>query len=104
MTVEELNAFFANPPENPSPSWSEVTNRRSQHRDLHAMMLLDSLCPAPPREDGYRSDMVSAAQHDQFWLAIDPEVIAPKLTPALCRELLCCGVCYQEDEGFYFFA
>lgn len=102
MTIEELNDFFSRDHDghDHTDGWKYVQGRRASRRDLHAMLLIDALLPAA----SFGEDVVSASQHDQFWVFPDPHQLAPHLTEETCLELLRCGLCYQEGEGFYFFA
>lgn len=59
--------------------------RLSNRPDLCALMLLDSLVP------GTR-DIVAAAEHDEIFLRVTIEQLAPVITREQVRALLCCGV------------
>ena len=58
--------------------------------DLWAFMRLDALVP------GTR-DMVAVAEHDQFWLQVRPEELAAVATEEDVRDLIRCGVMYDDD-------
>lgn len=66
-------------------------NKRATRRDLHGMMLLDSLFPT----DNTR-DLISASEHDQLWFSISEEQIET-LTDDQIRELCGAGICYDES-------
>lgn len=102
MTIDQLDEFFERDHEGREyiNGWKDipVESRRASRKDLHAMLLLDSIMPA----EEFGEDAVTASQHDQFWIFPDPYELAPLLTEELCMELIRCGVCYQSGEGFYF--
>ncbi len=64
--------------------FEKIENKRSQRPDLHAFLLLDELFPGT-------GDMVSAAEHDEIYLAIE-EKQAETLTDEQIIELSRCGV------------
>jgi hypothetical protein len=75
--------------------FSEIENKRSNRPDLHAFLLLDSLLPGT-------TDMIDAAEHDEFYLSVDVEELAKVATEEHIRELMCCGVRYSEDYDCLF--
>jgi hypothetical protein len=80
--------------------FENVENKLSRRPDMHAFMLLDKLLPG----DG-KGDMVSAAEHDQIWLEIEPEALARVATPQIVLDLVRCGVSYDDEtESLYLFA
>lgn len=58
----------------------------------HAFLLLDELQPE-------EADMVTCAEHDCVWLAIDCRKLAKVITPEQVIELLRSGVSYDQDNG-----
>jgi len=62
-----------------------VQNKRSRRADIHAFLLLDSLLPA-------EGNMISCAEHDEFWLEVDLEQLAKVITEDQVVELIRCGV------------
>lgn len=70
--------------------FDSVENKLSQHADLHAFILLDKLVPGS-------GDMISASEHDEFYLSVDCEALAKVATPEIIRDLTRCGVRYDED-------
>lgn len=76
--------------------FKKIKNKKSNRPDLHAFVLLDSLVPST-------SDIVSCAEHDEFWLSVTPEEVAKVATPEQILELVRCGVCYDDSlESFNF--
>jgi hypothetical protein len=65
-----------------------VKNKLSPRPDMHAFILLDKLFPN-------KIDMVSAAEHDQIWLDVDPEDLSKVATEEQMIELVRCGVMYD---------
>lgn len=77
--------------------FEKVEPKRSQRPDLHAFLLIDELVPG-------NEDIISASEHDQFWISVDGEKLRKKLTEKLIIELNRCGVIYDEEyDGFYVF-
>ena len=72
--------------------FDRVQNKTSGRADLHAFNLLDKLVPG-------KSDMVSAAEHDEVWLDVSPEELAKVATEEQIVELIRCGVRYDRSTG-----
>lgn len=99
MTTNELETFFIKYAdscylrEDSVPAKYKVASRR----DLCAFILLDALVP------GKRlGDMVSAAEHDEIYLAVDPEELAASaVTEEDIKALVGLGVSYDSGlESF----
>lgn len=67
-----------------------VQNKTSKRADLHAFNLLDKLVPGT-------GDIVSAAEHDEIWLSVDPMELAASATEEQIIELIRCGVRYDKS-------
>lgn len=76
--------------------FERIEVKRSNRPDLHAFLLLDELVPG-------ESDMVSAAEHDEIFLEVSLEDLAPKITKEQVMELIRCGVRLSYD-GLAMFA
>ena len=72
--------------------FERIENKRSARPDLHAFLLLEELVPTKNYED-----MVSAAEHDEIWLEVDPKKVAEVATEEHLIELIRCGVRYDRD-------
>lgn len=70
--------------------FERVENKRSKRPDLHAFLLLDELVPGT-------SDMVCAAEHDEFFIEVSPEKLAEVATEDQIRDLVRCGVRYSSE-------
>lgn len=94
MTTEEIIALFEKhddlylqvlmgtaPEAGPTKRW-----------DLNAFLLLERLVPG-------EGDMISAAEHDEFFLSVDLEELAKVATEEDVKTLLRCGVCLDEWES-----
>lgn len=81
--------------ENDYLKFFDVINKRSNRPDLHAFLLMDELQPGSV-------DMISAAEHDKFYLSIDMEELEEIITDAQIQELTRCGVNYSEEYGSLF--
>lgn len=66
-------------------NFENVENKLSERPDLHAFILLDRLVPG-------RTDMVSAAEHDEIYLDVNIESLAEAITKEQVLELVRCGV------------
>jgi len=99
MTLEEMVAAFDRYTNYCTSyvDWKQVQNKRSNRRDLHAFLLLDSLVPC---DKG--NDIISAAEHDQIFLDTDPEKLAAVVTDEIVLELVRSGVCYDESTDSLF--
>jgi len=72
--------------------FDRVENKTSQRPDMHAFNLLDKLVSGS-------CDMVSAAEHDEIYLAVEPETICEVATDEQIIELIRCGVRYDESTN-----
>jgi hypothetical protein len=96
MKVEQLKATFEKY-DDEYIQFQNVANKRSRRPDMHAFIVLDELLPG----DG-KGDLISAAEHDQYWLDIEPEALARVATEELICDLVRCGVSYDEDDESLF--
>jgi hypothetical protein len=67
-----------------------VKNKLSQRPDMHAFIMLDRLFPN-------NVDMVSAAEHDEIWLDVEPDELSKVATEEQMIELIRCGVRYNHE-------
>ena len=77
-------------------NFENVKDKLSDRPDLHAFILLDRKFPEPGR------DIVTAAEHDQFYLGIDDEQLE-QLTDDEITDLTRCGVMHDKDCGLFMF-
>ena len=77
--------------------FSGIENKRSERPDIHAFLLLDELVP------GTR-DMISAAEHDEFYLDVGVEELVKVITEEQVIELRRCGVHWSEYDCLVMFA
>ena len=75
--------------------FDKVDNKLSNRPDLHAFLLLDKLFPST-------TDIIAAAEHDEFYLEIEPDKLSRKATEEQILELIRCGVLYSEDNDSLF--
>ena len=79
--------------------FERIGTKLSERPDIHAMILLDRLQPKPGH------DIISAAEHDVFYLNIDADKLNEVITNDQVRELARCGVHYDSDgDGLAMFA
>lgn len=89
MTREELNELFEKHSDNEYLEFNRVENPRSKRPDLHAFLLLDELVPG-------EGDLVSAAEHDEYFIHVDIDELCAVITEAQVVELLRCGLSYDD--------
>jgi hypothetical protein len=82
-TFEKYNDEFC--------KFENVQNKLSNRPDLHAFILLDKLVPG-------NSDIISASEHDEFYLDIDIQKLEQVITEEQIVDLVRCGVRY--DTGY----
>lgn len=98
MSVKQLSATF-DKYEDEYIQFQNVANKRSRRPDMHAFIVLDELLPG----DG-KGDLISAAEHDQFFLDIEPEALARVATEEIILDLVRCGVSFdEENESLFLF-
>jgi hypothetical protein len=98
MSVEQLKATF-DKYDDEYIHFQNVANKRSRRPDMHAFIVLDELLPG----DG-KGDLISAAEHDQFFLDIEPEALARVATEEIILDLVRCGVFFdEENESLFLF-
>ena len=98
MNIEELQELFEKHNDRYLKFEEVVSNPRSKRPDLHAFLLLDSLCQGD-------DDMISASEHDIFYLSVRPEDVCEHITEDQVIELIACGVMYDgEYECFSMFS
>lgn len=68
--------------------FDRVQNKQCTRPDIHAFLLLDKLVTR-------NRDMVSAAEHDEIWLDVEPEELAKVATEEQIIELIRCGVRFE---------
>lgn len=90
MTTEELSKLWEKLSDDYLLEFEEIKHKRSKREDLHAFLLLDELQPG-------KNDLVNAAQHDVIYLDVNIKKLAEKITKEQIRELICCGVHYEEE-------
>jgi|ERR1700722_1029659 len=92
MTLEEMEALWRKH-DDEFGKFSIIQNKLASRKDLHALIVLDKILPH--KEGG--DDIISAAEHDQFWLAIDVNELAEVITEEQIIELIRCGVFYDSE-------
>lgn len=71
--------------------FERIASPRSRRPDLHAFLLLDELQPGT-------TDMISASEHDEFFLDIDIEKLNEVITDEQILELTRCGIRVDESN------
>jgi hypothetical protein len=104
MTTDELIELFSQISDE-CPKFTDIKNPRVNRSDLNAFLLLNELVPSEIHGLGYGHDMVSCAEHDEIWLHVTPEDLAPIITREQVVELVACGVHVDRDtESLHMFA
>jgi len=96
MTTQELKSLFEKH-DDEYLKFDRIQGRTTNREDLHAFNLLDRLVPYV--ESTGCSDIVSCAEHDEFWLSIDTAKLADVITEEQVVELIRCGVRYDTNNG-----
>lgn len=73
--------------------FSRIENKRSKFRDIHAFLLLEELLG-----EAAGGCLISASEHDTYYLSVDLEDIQDKLTQEHVNELVACGVYYDSQQ------
>jgi hypothetical protein len=89
MTLEELEDFFSKD-DREFLEFDRIENPPYRRPDLCAFIKLHDLC-------GGEGDMVSAAEHDEIFLDIEPETLAKACTYEDLLYLSRCGVRYAPE-------
>jgi hypothetical protein len=87
--IENIHGFFETH-EGEFLKFERVENKHSTRSDIHAFIVLDKLFPSA-------RDMVSAAEHEEIYLDVNPEELAEKATEDQVIELIRCGVRYDSS-------
>lgn len=69
--------------------FDKIKEKKTNRPDLQAFLILDSIIPSD-------CDIISASEHDEFYLDVDLEVLAAKATEEQIIDLIRCGVSYGE--------
>lgn len=77
--------------------FDRIENPKHPAPDLCAFLMLHELAPTRNVGNGEVADMISAAEHDEFYLSTDCDKLAEVATPEIIRDLHRCGVRYDED-------
>ncbi len=94
MTTDEMHEIFEENDGAEFLKFDRIEKKLSTRPDLHAFLLLDSLCHGT-------HDMVSAAEHDEIFLEADPGKIADAATREQIIDLNRCGVRYDHDNDCF---
>lgn len=93
MTLDEMEMLFEK-----HEDQYLVKPNGDPRRDIDAFNAIDKLCPS-------NGDMISCAEHDEFWLSVEPEKLASLAEEETIIFLIQCGVRYDNDtQSFAFFA
>lgn len=97
MQKEEMLELFEKHNDKYVQFEEHVKNPLSKRPDLHVFLLIDKLVPG-------NTDIISAAEHDVFYIDVDPEELAKDITEEQIIELVACGVSYTSAyDCFYMF-
>jgi hypothetical protein len=82
--------------------FNRIENPRHPAPDLCCFLMLDDLAPkvcssTHPDYAGQREDVVAAAEHDEIFLATDPEKIAEVATEEQVRDMIRCGLQFSSE-------
>jgi hypothetical protein len=91
MTRERLEKILHEDEAREYLKFQLVLDKLSGRADLHAFLLLDRLCPGS-------ADIVSCAEHDEFYLSVEPAELEDAASDAQLVELRRCGLRYDPDN------
>jgi hypothetical protein len=94
MTTEGLIALFRQYAETEFLKFKFIEKPAHPRADVCAFLMLHDALPGT-------GDMVSGAEHDEIYLDIQPEDLAPVATPEMVRDLVRCGVRYASEYGCF---
>jgi len=77
--------------------FERIDNPKHITPDICAFLMLSEMAPAIGRGSGRPVDIVSAAEHDEIFLATDCQQLATVATIEFVRDLVRCGVRYSEE-------
>jgi hypothetical protein len=86
MSIEEVFEKY----EDEYLEFDKIKNKLSNRYDVHAFIMLDKLVPGT-------QDMISASEHDEYYLSIDIEELGRVATEEQIRDLIRCCVRYDSD-------
>lgn len=69
--------------------------------DICAFLVLSNLVPEHVAK---HRDIISASEHDEFYLAIEPRQVLDTITEDIVITLIRCGLRYSPDDGFKMFS
>ena len=92
MTREEMVKIFKDHDED-FGEFQAIATPLSTRPDVNAFMLLDRLIP------GRFNDLLTAADHDEIYLDVDPDAFAAVATEENIIDLIRCGIRYDDEEG-----
>jgi hypothetical protein len=100
MTTDTFQALFEKY-DAEDIDFEDVKKPRSKRKDMHVFLLLEELVPFRKDDEDV---IISAVEHDQFWISTSIEKLAKVITEEQIRELVCCGVRFDEGtESLYMF-
>lgn len=94
MDLSELKSAFDRHT-NEHLHFERIESPRHPRPDLCAFLMLHDIAPGKPYENGQWPNIVSAAMHDEFFLATNPEDLAEAVTDEQVRDLVRCGVMFD---------
>lgn len=78
--------------------FKEAKNPRSPRPDVHVLIMLAEMFPAD-------RDLISAAEHDQYWLDVDCDEFNKLVTDDQLRDMIRAGLMHCNDtDSLSFFA
>lgn len=70
--------------------FESIASPLSKRPDLCAFLMLDAILPGT-------ADIITASEHDEYFLGIDCEQLAEKATTEQIRDLVRCGIRYSSE-------
>jgi len=95
MTNEEMIELFDRIKDEELLKFNKPVLSKHKRCDLNAMLILDELCPGT-------GDIIAYAGHDEIAFDTDINELARVITTEQIRELVRCGVFYQDDSLYMY--
>lgn len=92
---------FSNQHKDDYAEFDRIEKKRSQYRDIHAMLLLEEIEMREPQRPHFK--MLSCAEHDEVWFYVDPKLVMKQANKRELLELVRCGVMETEHESLSMF-
>lgn len=99
MTNEELADLFKSLDD--YCDFDKVALKLASRPDVHAMIVLDRLCPN--LQNYSLQPMIECVRSSHVWYTADTERFKQVATLGIVHDLVRCGLCYSSEKDRFFF-